>query len=271
MDRSPPFPAIRASGLPSAAVCALLAVAGCADTQPLTYRETVRVDETIPEAEFRLLAGVLKSLTPAQREALPEVFASAPSWSEERTPPVRVLVAEEVRRQSDEASLEIVARRFPRSRAFERLVASGRRTPEQIVAIYIAAAWALARAEIEDERALDEFARRAEPEVERLRLDDRPYGPLPGEVRFGIEQRSAWLTVTDRVERLRLVPPENVETVAGLGPEFAELFPPGCRRDPVTAVLPRLELFGVPFEEPDPSRSDAILTWDAETALVGAG
>ncbi|MEM1061317.1 MAG: hypothetical protein AAGJ97_03200 [Planctomycetota bacterium] len=242
---------------------------GCAEEERAVYRETTRVDESVKKSDLLVLRSVLQSLTPTQLASLPAVFASAPSWSADRTLPVRELVAEEVRRQADEGSLAIVTRRFPRSKAFDRLVEAGRRTPEQIVSLYIAASWALARAEIADERLLDEYYRRAETELGSLRLDDRPFGPLPSEVRFGIEQRAAWLSVIDRVERLRLIPPENVETVAALGEEFAALFPASCRQDPVTAVLPRLELFGVPFEEPDPSRSDADLVWRAETALIG--
>ncbi|QDT38336.1 hypothetical protein [Stratiformator vulcanicus] len=248
----------------------LVFVSGCGGSAEIEFVETKRLDEGLTNTDIKILQAVFGGLTDEERAALPEILAPRADWSADRTLPVKELYEEELTELVAVHSLERLAEAFPKSPSFERQVERTHRTREQVAALYASAGYALSRKYWGAVKPLDRLMQRAEDEMWELRNDERPFASLSPEARYRVLERAGWISVADRVEQLMVVAEQNVETVTEFEDELRKVLPGRFFADPLSPILPRLAVYGVPFEEDDPDRSDADLTWNSSDVVTNA-
>ncbi|HEX6986627.1 MAG TPA: hypothetical protein VF170_14695 [Planctomycetaceae bacterium] len=252
---------------PACLLVALAAALGGCEEPTIEFTETKGIDERLTSQDVAAVIAVLEAVGERDRSRLPMPFPPPPGWTEQRSLPVRELIAEERLALDAAWSPDGAAVRLPRGMPWDPAVSARRLTREQFCALVISVAASLARSAADPDLDLEELARRGTREIEPLARDERPFASLPPEERHATRRRAAWVTIAGRAANLARVPEENLLLVAEHRERLAKVLPAEFFADPFAGLYPRPEDHGVPFEEGD--LSDAALTWSAENALIG--
>ncbi|QDT64389.1 hypothetical protein [Calycomorphotria hydatis] len=247
---------------------ACVLVVGCGSSE-LEYTELKRLDERLTKSDMGVLLVLFKSMSEEDLTKLPVVLAQKPSWAPERTLPVREMMDEELDRIQQDSSVERVSATLPDSRTVRHLLQHQKMTREQLAALYVSVGYAISKSKWTRRWTLENLVRRGEQEMRNLRSDSRPFNSLPADARHHILEKAAWVAVADRAERLLDVPDENVDFVEAYFEKLQQYYPAGYFQDPLATVMPRLEVYGVPFAETDPSRKDEDILWYQSHAIMG--
>ena len=241
------------------AICSL--VAGCAEDST-EFTETKRIDEKVTEAELQTYLRIVHSLPDKKLPDIPPVFALPPEWNHARTLPVGELVNEEKNLIAERWTAEWLARQLQRNRRLSRALRREKLTLEQFAGLTLAIGVSLARNTLRDNQKLEEMLQAGHIVVDRLGSDTRPFLSLPLDGKHYILQQSAWILRVDRIERLKLVPPENIALVRTHLEVLEPIFPSEFTSNPLDAVVDLLEEQGLPFEELVESGSDDLIVME---------
>ncbi len=242
--------------------------AGC-EPPPLDYFEVKRIDEPVTRAEFESFVRIVEALPGRRLPEFPSLFVAAPDWPESRTLPVSDLVRQEATMIDDRWSVDAIAEPLARHRTLQRALARERMSAEQFVGLALALGAALSRSGISDDHDLKGMLKKGDLEVERLEEDHRSFASLSEEARHAVLQRGAWVTRRARVERLLLVPIDNIDLARAHREWLTRVCPEEFSRNPFADVVDWSEELGVPFVETDATGRDAELEWSRDAALVG--
>lgn len=248
---------------------ACLWLIGCSGSV-VPFTEVKRLDERVTSDELKTFLAIVDALPERKLPPFPTPFTTLPpKWNPTRTLPVGDLAQEERRGLEERWSVERLARQFTHSRALNRALRREEMTVEQFVGLMLNLGVALARESIPEERDLDDIQRRGEFVVQRLRKDNRPYSSLSDDGAHYIQQQAAWIPIIDRVQRLKLVPPENRALVQQHREKLEAIFSAELIGDPLAPFARVLDESGLPFVELPESGSDAEITWTADELLFG--
>lgn len=243
-------------------------LAGCGSGE-LDYREVKQINEQVMAGELRSWLRVIDALPEQRLPTMPAVFIPPPDWAPSRTLTVQALVEEAVERQDRVWSVERIADRSSRSRAFERALRRERMTPQQFAGLTLAIGLAVSRQTIRENQDLAAYVKRGETVIADLRQDGRTFSGLEPDARYYVLRRAAWISRLSRAERLLQVPAANVELIRKHHERLAALFPAEFTRNPLDAIADRSEEEGVPFDVLPGEPTDDSIQWSREDAIVG--
>ena len=235
----------------------------------MPYTETKSLDERVTVAELQVFLRIIDSLPNRKVPPLPSPFLPPPTWNTGRTLPVSGLVQEEEKVLEERWSCERLAKYLSRNKPLRRALRTEQMEPEQFVGFVLTNGLALVQSAVDEDQELDVLLERGELVLRRLRKDDRPYSSLSDDGAYYVLQQAAWLPLIDRVQRLRMVPGENVALVKKYGDRLREIFPAEFQQDPLASLAQVINASGLPFEELAVSGSDTRIAWNAADAIVG--
>lgn len=246
----------------------LLLSCGCG-AKSLPYTGVKRIDEKVTQAELEAFFAVIDSLPENDLPDFPDVFAQPPDWKPQRTLPVNELLQEEEARIDRRWQVEWLAGQLHDNRALRDALREHRMTPEQFAGLWTTLGAALSRRTLRDDQDLDRLIERGEAVLDRLQQDQRQYSALSREERYRVLRQATWATRRDRAERLKSVPPENVDLVKRHSDRLSAVFSGTFTTNPLDPIVDVREKYGIPFEELPESGSDAEIEWDPDEAIVG--
>ena len=234
----------------------------------LEFREVKRLHEKVTETEMKQFLRIVEALPNKELPPLPPVLRPLPNWNSGRTLPVKELVNEERKLLAEGWDVNSIANRWKKYGSLQRAVEREELTLEQFIGLMLSIGAATSRSKVRPDQKLAEFARSGKSEVKSLQNDDRPFAKLSREVRYAVLQRSGGLTRIDRAERLKDVPPENIDLVTRYADKLEKVLPHYFLENPIDAVADRLAEQGMPFEElPSTGRDDEII-WSPEDSPI---
>ena len=141
-------------------------------------------------------------------------------------------------------------------------------TPGQFVGLSLAIGASLARNTLRDNQDLDKILAKGEAAIDRLKDDNRPFSSMRQKAMYYVLKQAVWITRADRVNRLQLVPPENLALVRKHRDVLDSIFPVQFNSNPLDAVADLLEEQGLPFEELSGSGSDEHTVWNPNESQI---
>lgn len=243
-------------------------VVGCSDP-PLDYLEVKRVDERLTPEELATFLRIVSELPEKTLPALPAVFLPPPEWDTTRTLPVSELIHEEKTLLAERTSIEYLASSLASDRKLARILRRERMTIKQFVGLTMCIGIALSRQSMEEQPDFKDLLETGQRVLKTLERDATPYADYPPERQFLVMQQAGWLTRLARCQQLSIVPEENVQMVGENRAELAKIFPTDFTRHPLASIADPLEETGTPFTEQPGSGSDAEISWNPRTAIVG--
>ncbi len=250
----------------SIAVCFLLV--GCAE-EPSPFTETRKPDQVILPEEWAAFQRIIEALPASKLIEMPAINPPLPNWIETRSLPVNELVAEEQKALAEAWNLEVVLPRFEQTQALQRALDDERMSFEQFVGVTLTVSAAMLRAQLADDFDFEDFKRGINEDVVVLQRDRRLYSAMTPDARHQVLRDAISLHRLDRMERLSLVPPENVLLIREHKDFLAASMHPRYRKDPLDDVKDLLTELGLPFVEKSGSGSDDHLEWDPAEAIGG--
>lgn len=246
----------------------LAGAAGC-EEPPLDYFEVKRINETITAAELEAVIDIAGKLPDGRLSSQFVPYLPVPDWSLSRTLPVSELLDEERQRHAVRWSPERLAKTLPESRQLDRLLRKHRLTRDQFAAVAMVLGVTWSADQLPPNRDLDSAMRQGSEIVKQLQEDRRVFANLSDDQAHQVLRSAAWLSLVERVKRLRQVSPENLELVRAHQERLKSVLPQGLDGDPLSEFSDILEQTGLPFtERPDSGRDDE-LTWSPEDAIQG--
>lgn len=244
-------------------VTLLSAASGCQEAT-IEFREVKRPHEKVTESELKLFLRVVDALPDKRLPPLPPVMRPLPSWSSDRTLPVKELVNEEKKLLDEGWDVDAIAARWKRNSGLQRLVDREGITLEQFVGLTLALGATVSRKTLRPEQKLQDILSRGRKVVGKLQADERTFARLSREAKYAVLRRASWITRMDRAERLKDVPPENIALVGSYADQLKIVLPGYFLENPFDSVADRLEESGMPFEELPETGRDAEITWSPE-------
>ncbi len=250
-----------------AALCLFL-FAGC-EAEKLEYTEKKRISEKVSEREFRSFLRVIKSLPGKKLPEYPMVYAPPPKWETDRTLPVSELVFEEKNKIAQLWKTDWLAKKLPQSRALNRALKRQKMSREQFVALATTIGLALSRTQVRSNQNLDTIYRSGTAAIAKLNNDQKPFSEHSLDQQHTVLNEAVWIIRLDRVNHLRLVPPENQALVLKNFETLSKIFPKDFTENPFESIADLLDEKGLPFEESGVSGSDIEIGWDRKDAIIG--
>lgn len=245
------------------------AAAGCADEE-FAAGDPRQIEDKISEKELESFLRVVEVLPEPKLAMFPAIFLAPPQWTTSRTLPVKDLVKEEETLLHERSTPTALIKHMPNSRFVQRILRHERMTDEQFVSLYVALGLAMSRAHIPAEFDFDATLARGNRALAALRKDGTIFSSLKEDVAYSVQESAAWISLMNRLQKLRQVPRENIELVAAHRQKLAALFPSEFARNPLGEFAKVLQDTGVPFDEPAGHDSDEFLPWSREQAVVGS-
>ena len=246
----------------------LAGAAGC-EEPPLDYFEVKRINEAITPAELNAVVDIAGKLPGGRLSNHFVPYLPVPDWSLGRTLPVSELLDEERQRHAARWSPERLAKTLPESRQLDRMLRKHRLTREQFaaLALVLGVTWSADR--LAANRDLEFAMRQGSEIVKQLQEDRRVFAKLSDDQAHQVLRSAAWLSLVERVKRLRQVSAENLELVRAQKERLESVLPEALQRDPLSDFSDILEQTGLPFTERPESGRDDELTWSPEEAIHG--
>lgn len=239
-------------------ICTSLFIAGC-EKPVINYTEVRRIDELIAEEEMRGFLSVIKELPDQQLPPLASVWAAPPTWTSDR--PIKHLVQMERQTLEETFSPATLVKSLPQTRSFQRALQEAHLTPEQFSGLILALAVAHLRSELPESQNLDAVLARGAPILRRMSQDERVFSALTDDGQHYVLQEAAWISLADRVERLKLVPELNIVLAKRHRDALLKILPEQLRANPLEPLWHLTNDSGLPFIELVESGTDAQLTW----------
>lgn len=254
------------SGLCAFCAALILALSGCAEEE-IQYTEFKRVEDRVTPREVVSFLAIIDSLPEKTLPEIPPIFLPTPDWR--RTYPIQELVQEEKKKLEEHASVEWVTQHMAQSRALKRALRRERMTMNQFVGLALALGMALSRDNVPDDVDLDILMARGKRVVSSLEKMRTVYSSLTEDEAAQITLQAGWITLVDRVYRLKLVPDENRDLAKKHREALKAVLPEDFTQNPLTGLAKLLEDDDIPFEEQPESGSDSHLAWSRDQAIVG--
>ncbi len=250
----------------SIALCML--IAGCAE-EPSPFTETRKLDQVVLPEEWAAFQRIVEALPAPKLLEMPAIDPPLPNWVETRSLPVNELVAEEQKTLTEAWNLEVALKKFDQSKALRTLLEAERMTHEQFVGLTLTIAAAMSRTQLAEDFDFEDSERSAREDAVVLQRDQRLYSAMAPDARHQVLRDAICLHRIDRLERLRLVPPENLRLVREHAEFLSTAFPPRYSKHPLDDVKDLLAELGLPFLEKPGSGSDDHLEWNPAEAIGG--
>lgn len=245
-----------------------LAVAGCAD-EDVAYGNPKQIEDRISADELDSFLRVVEILPDPKLAVFPQVFVAPPQWTTSRTLPVKDLVKEEEKLLQERSGSEALMKHMPHSRFVQRALRREKMSEEHFVALYVAIGMALSREQMPAEFDFEPTLARGSRVVIALKKDVSIFSSLKEDASYTVQEQAAWVSLLNRLQKLRQVPKANVELVGSRRQKLAELFPAEFLRNPLSEFAKVLQDTGVPFDEPLGKESDENIPWSRDHALFG--
>jgi hypothetical protein len=242
--------------------------AGCAEeTAPSPSVKTFA--EPLTAEDWGRLERIVKDLGENPLKDLPSVFPPPPDWQPTRTLAVADLVAAEQRLLDEAWEPRLIAPRLSPHSELSRRLRREQLSAEQFVGLVLTVGAAMARLQLNGHEPPEETLRRGRKIVDGLKSDRRIFSALEVDERAQILDQAVWLHRLDRIERLRQVPPENLELAQKHSAWLVQVLPACFLVNPLADLADVLGEQGVPFLELPESGSDVRLDWDPREAIIG--
>jgi hypothetical protein len=249
-----------------AAAC--LACSGCAD-EHVDYGSAKQIEDRISAQELESFLRIVEILPEPKLAAFPALFVGPPQWTTSRTLPVKDLIKEEEELLQERSNIDSMLKHFPKSRFVQRALRRERMGEENFVSMYIALGVALSRSRMPASYEFDSTIARGHRAIGTLRRDTDIFSSLSEDAAYAVQEQAAWVSLVNRLQKLKRVPRENVELVESQSERLAPLFAAEFTRDPLGEFAKVLKDTGIPFDEPPGKASDDDLPWSRRDAIVG--
>lgn len=246
----------------------LATAAGCSD-DPLESTEVKTIQDRIAPEELQAFLNVVETLPHRKLPRLPALFLPPPNWSASRSLPVNELIQEERKTLAEHASVDWLTRHLPKTKEFQRALRKERLTPQQFVGLAIALGLALSRTEIGSQDELEKIIARGVAAVALLEKDKRVFNTLSEDVAYHTLEQAGWISLMDRLLKLKQVPQDNQELVRTHGENLRKALPDEFLYSPLKGFGKLLENDTLPFSDPGGANPDDHIFWSRETALLG--
>ena len=243
-------------------------MAGCAD-EPLESSDVKTFDQKITEDELRSYLAVLDSFPDKKLPTLPPLFQPLPNWNAARSLPVSELTQVERKTIDEHMSVEWFTKHMPPSKAFQRALRKERMTAQQFVGLTVALGLAMSRNELPSNEDVDKILARGTQIIASLEKDKRVFNLLSQDTVYYILEQAAWISLVDRLKRMKKIPPENCELARQYREQLEHAFPENLRLNPLQGLGKLLEDESLPFTDPGGNNLDDHIAWSRETAIVG--
>ena len=248
----------------------VLTAAGCAEPK-IEFREVVRLDDALSEADVATLERIAGRLRGGRLPEMCPHFLPAPAWAPDRPASVATLAREELARLREVSRLAPLSESLARDARLAHVLKKERLTLDQYAALVLAVGTASQRARMDGTRDLDAYVRVGRRRMKELAGREDAFATLDPQGQIDALGQATWLTRVDRAERLAKIPPENVTLAAAARPRLEKILPRQFLVSPFAGIgVPLLDA-GVPFREDPTAGFDAELFWTRadERAVIG--
>lgn len=248
---------------------AMLFLVGCAE-EKIEFREIHQVDEVLSQSDLDRLYRIAEVLHDEKLPDLPSHFLNEPQWDQNRPASIATLAGEEFARLEATIQLPVFVASLRNNARLNFALKREKMTRAQFVGLVLSVGMAIHRSKLDVSRDLEEYLTVGRTEIQEVKQRNESYATLAIEERMNALEQATWITRVDRVERVSLVPDENVELVVAEYDKLRKIMPADFLVDPLQGINDPLIDFGVPFREIGTTGFDAEMSWrpEDERAIV---